>query len=198
MKIFGFDSSDALSSLKGVYSSKIISSIKEKKFSIPESVIKQKLSKELDSDKLKLSSLNCKNDGLTVEIDAEKLGAKIHYAAFLKLSELRINPTKHYIKIDVQGEHLEGSNLRGKILSVLVKIIVDDIVAKAISMSSNRSNVSYDETSRRATVDLICIDAVAKLYKPLLFNKAPIDLVEVNGISHAKGSVVIHCDHRFH
>jgi len=198
MKIFGLDSADTLRSLKGVFSDKFISSIKEKKLSIPESLIQSKLREELENENIKLKGLNCTSEGMTVEVDAEKYGAKVHYAAFLRLSELKINPSEHFLIIDVKDDHLEGTNLRGKILSVLVNIIVDDIVEKAVSMSRGSSNVFYDDTCRKATVDLIGINAIAKLYKPLLFNKAPIDLAEVKGVSHASGSIIVHCDYGFH
>ena len=185
---------NGISEFKKVLGQKIFKNVKQKTIPISESAIKYSLSKMLSEYDIEIDGLECSGNGILIQAQALKKGIKIKYNLDVIVEQLQITPQEHYTVIAVVSDSLHGENIAGRIASWLIKLMIDDIVAKSVDFTDSQNIVSYDKSNRKATADLIALKHVAMLYEPMtiLLGKSVIQFFEVNSVSHTDSGLAIH------
>jgi len=173
-----------------------IKNMEQKTIPIPESLIKHSLSNMLSKHNIEIDDLKCSEKGIHIQTKARKMGVKVKYGLDVKIEQLQVNPTEHNAVIAILADSLHGENIAGSIASWIIKLVIDDIVAKSIDTTDGQAVVSYDKSTRKATADLISIKQVAMLYEPkAIFGGKPIiQFFEVNSVSHTDLGLTVHFD----
>ncbi len=187
---------DILNSIKGLLGENILKNLSEKKINIPESVIREQLSSKLEEKNVELESLKCSGNDIAIKIKAKKFGIKSKYKAKIKIDQLCIDPDNHNAIFEIVSDDIKGNGIFSEIIIYLFKLIIDDIFEKTINYTDLKDLVVYDKNNRKATIDLINIDHIAKLYEPqaVLLGKPIIDFFQIKSLSHIKSGLDIHFD----
>ena len=175
---------------------KVFEHIEQKSIPIPESVIRFSLSKMLSKHEIEIASLKCSEDKIHIQAKTRKMGVKVKYNLEVMVEQLQINPLEHNAVIAIASDSLHGENIGGSIASWLVRLLIDDIVAKSIAYTDSDDLISYDKSTRKATADLIAIRQVAMLYEPMaiLRGQSIIQFFEVKSVSHTNSGLALHYD----
>ncbi len=185
-----------ITGFKSILNQNVFKNVKEKTIPIPESLIRYKLSKMLSEHDIEIDELKCSEKGIHIQTKASKMGVKMNYGLDVKIEQLQVNPIEHKAVIAVLSDSLHGENIAGSIASWIIKLVIDDIVAKSIDTTDSQVVVSYDKSTRKATGDLMSIKQVAMLYEPktILGGKSAIQFFEVNSVSHTDLGLTVHFD----
>ena len=196
MKVFKSLASVGFGELKKFISNKVIENARCKTIPIPESVIRSQLTKLLGEHNIVVDSLKCSKDGIDIEAKARKMGMKVKYDLQVRIEQLLVNPAEHVARIAVISDSIKGENVAGKIAACIIKLVIDDIVAKSLDFTDSQKVVSYNKISRKATADLIAIRQIALLYetRPILLGNAIVDIFRVDSVSHTDSGLSIHYD----
>ncbi|MCK5786809.1 MAG: hypothetical protein KAH54_09675 [Candidatus Sabulitectum sp.] len=140
--------------------------------------------------------MKCSKVGIDIKAEARKMGIKVSYDLQVNIEQLLVNPAEHTARIAVISDSIKGENIAGKVAACIIKLVIDDIVAKSLEFTDRQVAISYDKTSRKATADLITIRQIAMLYetRPILLGKAIIDFFKVNSVSHTDSGLLIRYD----
>ncbi|MDD3052408.1 MAG: hypothetical protein PHR06_14875 [Candidatus Cloacimonetes bacterium] len=188
------DQSVSITSLLGsVFSPEFLESLNQKSFTISEEAFKKKLAEYLSKDdSYTLENTKIDEKGIEVSLSYQKsvINAKIFLILFI--SKLVINSSEQLVVLHISEHKLEGANLITKIISPIIEVILDSILAKKVS----KLHMHYDINNQDISVNLAQFDII----KQLSFFSLPIiktrilDQIQITGIEHCKGCIAVKFD----
>jgi len=185
---------DSIFSLLGdTFSPKILENLNGNSIIISEDTIKKRLITYLDEDdNFSLENLKIDEEGIEFQLLFKEhfLDAKISFN--LVVSKFVINSSEQSAVLRISEHKLEGVNLITKIISPIIELILDSILARKVS----KLNMHYDIKNQEISVNLNQIDIIKQLSLLRLpfVKKNILDLIQITGIEHCKGCAIIKYD----
>lgn len=183
-----------MKTIRDLISIKLLKNLKSKSFHVSDKIIETTLREALSSKGINLERLKCSEGGVSLLLSGKKLGVELEYDIIIHIDNLLLTHSRHEAVFSILDDDLRGSKFIGTIVASLLGLIVNDIVAIAISKSNLEKAVEYDKNQRKAIVDLQTITGIQKLYRKrfVLAGKRMIDLINIIGVSHESDGVKIH------
>lgn len=180
--------------VKHTLSEQLLSSLSDKSFLIPESAIASYVDMKLESGSVDFQHVHCSADGIEISVSKKKLGASLKYRILLCITSFEISPGKNKASMLVKSDELTGSRMWDKIIGLIIRVIINDIISYSVAHSEDEFDIEYDKESRTATVDLLDFPNIEKLYEEhiILCSKRVIDFIQIMSISHEAEGLRVH------